>query len=60
MKGVQKMSIPINPPEWRRWQIGEGSGIENFNYYNVSIDAYPMPTTTIIQTIVPTENYFQH
>ena len=49
---------PINPHEGRRWRLGEDTGINNFNYYNVSIDAYPKSTPTIAKTSTPSNNQF--
>ena len=52
------MVYPINPHEGRHLQLGEDTGIDNFNYSNVSIDAYPMSTPTIAQTSAPSNNQF--
>ena len=38
--------------------MGEDTGIDNFNYYNVSIDAYPKSNLTIAQTNTPSNNQF--
>ena len=34
------------------------TGIDNFNYSNVSIDEYPMSTPTSAHTIAPSKNQF--
>ena len=58
LKGREKTVYPINPHKGQRWRLGEDTGIDNFNYYNVSIDAYPMSTPTIVHTSAPSKNQF--
>ena len=48
----------INSHEGRRLSLGEDTGTDNFNYYNVSIDAYPKSTPTIAHTSTPRNNQF--
>ena len=47
---------PIILHEGRRWRLGEDTGIENFNHYNVSINVYPKSTPTISQNSAPSNN----
>ena len=44
------MVYPINLHEGRRWRLGEDTEIYSFNYSKVSIDAYPMSTSTTAPT----------
>ena len=58
LKGKERTVYPINKHEGHRWRLEEDTDKDNFNYSNVSIDAYPISTPTVAHTSVPSKDPF--